>query len=421
MELSVEELFSAYFDCRSTKRWSLGAVAFEVDYERNLLSLYDDLERGTWKPGKSSCFIVTEPVPREIFAAPFRDRIVHHLLINRLNPFFESYFIRDSFACRKGKGVFAAIRRLEHFVRSGSANGSKECWVLKIDIKGFFMSVNRALLCEKLERFIDFRVAPAASPGAAGQPLCIDAQEAVFLKSLVRKIVLSDPTENCVVRSGREMWKLLPRDKSLFTCKKGCGLPIGNLTSQVFANFYLSEFDHFVKHTLRIKRYVRYVDDCVIVHEDGRFLRMLVPVLKKFLADNLELTLHPKKIYLQDARHGVEFLGAFIKPSHTTSGRRIKGNFSRKLLKYERLASDHKPTGEELSAILSSVNSYLGIMRHFATKRFRVGQLVRHFSDRLKQHFSFKGDGLKIEKKKSSCPAGQRPDVRGRDRSDELL
>lgn len=381
--LSFEEVLCAYFDCRRTKRWSLGALEFEVDYEHNLFTFYDDLIHGNWKPGKSSCFIVTQPVIREIFAAPFRDRIVHHLLINRLNPYFEPYFIRDSYACRKEKGIFAAISRLEHFIRSCSQNGTKETFILKIDIKGFFMSINRSLLCEKLEAFIDSKL-PCAE----------------FEKSLVRKIVLSDPTENCIRRSPAHLWKNLPPDKSLFTCRKGCGLPIGNLTSQVFANFYLSEFDHFVKHTLHVRRYVRYVDDCVIVHEDKRYLKMILPVLQKFLKENLELTLHPKKIYLQEAKHGVEFLGAFIKPSHTVSGRRIKRNFVRKLQVYEKIADDHRPTKEEKTAILSSVNSYLGIMRHFSTYKFRTKQLIRYFRKKLKNHFSMKAEGLKIERKK---------------------
>ena len=350
-DFPFEELLVAYFDCREHKRNSFGALEFEVDYEQNLLNLYEDLKSGKWLPGKSSCFIVKKPVIREIFAAPFRDRIVHHLLINRLSSYFEKYFIRDSFACRKEKGIFAAVSRLERFIRSESENGKKECFVLKVDIKGFFMSINRALLCEKLEKFIDCKILSDND-----DKIILDKE---FIKSLVRKIVLADPTKNCIRRSPLSFWDSLPSDKSLFTCKKGCGLPIGNLTSQVFANFYLSEFDHFIKHTLRIKKYVRYVDDCVIVHEEKDYLKMLVPELRKFLSEKLYLTLHPKKIYLQKASHGVEFLGAFIKPSHTVIGRRTKGNFVKKLQVYEKMAEDHKPTKEEKDAILSSVNSAL--------------------------------------------------------------
>jgi len=286
----------------------------------------------------------------------------------------------------KKKGIFAAISKLEHFIRSESKNGAESCFILKLDIKGFFMSIPRQKLCKKLEDFID-------------EKIVVLRHDNEFLKSLVRKIVLTDPTQNCIRRSPAYLWKQLPFDKSLFTCKKGCGLPIGNLTSQVFANFYLTEFDHFIKHTLQVKNYVRYVDDFVIVHKDEKYLKMLIPEIRKFLEKNLELKLHPNKIYLQKACHGVEFLGSFIKPSHTVSGRRIKRNFVSKLQTYENLAESHKPTGEEKNAILSSVNSYLGIFRHYKSYKFRTTQLIRHFKNKLKKHFSLKSEALKIERR----------------------
>ena len=152
--LTVEEVFEAYYECRKTKRYSYGALSFEANYEENLVELYSELKNQTWKPGKSTCFIVNQPVKREIFAAPFRDRIVHHILIRRLNPYFEKYFINDSYACREDKGTHAAIERAAHFVRSVSKNNTQSAYVLKLDIKGFFMNINQKLLYEKLETFI---------------------------------------------------------------------------------------------------------------------------------------------------------------------------------------------------------------------------------------------------------------------------
>ena len=152
--LTVEEVFEAYYECRKTKRYSYGALSFEANYEENLVELYSELKNQTWKPGKSTCFIVNQPVKREVFAAPFKDRIVHHILIRRLNPYFEKYFINDSYACREGKGTHAAIERAAHFVRSVSKNNTQSAYVLKLDIKGFFMSINQKLLYEKLETFI---------------------------------------------------------------------------------------------------------------------------------------------------------------------------------------------------------------------------------------------------------------------------
>lgn len=387
MELTIEEVFNAYFDCRKTKRYSSSALSFESNYEENLVHLYKDLKNRTWKCGKSTCFIVTKPVRREIFAAPFCDRIVHHILINRINPCFEKYFIRDSFACRKKKGTFYAIKRLEHFIKSETSNGKTQAYVLKLDIKGFFMNIDKKLLYAKFSSFLNEKYLPL-----------VQDNDISFEKYLLKEIIFNDPSKNCVRRSPLCEWNKLPLDKSLFTAKENCGLPIGNLTSQIFANFYLSEFDHFAKHTLGLKCYVRYVDDFVIVHKDKRFLRKLIPVFRKFLKDELHLCLHPKKIYLQPCSNGVQFLGTFIKPSHTVCSRRVKNNFAESLKNYARLAENHRPTKKEREHFLSSVNSYLGIMRHYKTYKFRVVQILMYCKKYWSKFFTFKKPALKMEK-----------------------
>lgn len=376
MELSIEEVFEAYYECRKAKRYSKSALQFEMNYEENLIRLYEQLKDRTWQPGKSQCFIVIKPVRREIFASPFRDRIVHHLLIRRLNPAFERYFIRDSYACRTGKGTHAAIRKVEHNIKSVSNNGHKEAYILKLDIKGFFMSIDRVLLWEKLEAFIDTHY-KSESVGSAD-----------FEKYLAKSIIFNDPAKDCIFKSRKEEWDFLPNDKSMFTAKQNCALPIGNLTSQVFANFFLSAFDHYIKHTLACKRYVRYVDDCVFVSSNKDELKTLIILSKRFLKDELHLTLHPKKIYLQSALHGVQFLGTFIKPLYTVSGRRIKNNFVQVIKKYAGLAEAHKPSTDEKRKCLASVNSYLGILAHYKTYSFRKEQIIRYFESRLKAHFS---------------------------------
>ncbi|MBQ9207296.1 MAG: hypothetical protein IJ158_11380 [Treponema sp.] len=410
--ISIEKLFELYFECRKTKRRATGALAFEIDYEENLLELCDELNQRTWKPGACNCFIVEKPVKREIFAAPFKDRIVHHILIDALNPCFERFFIKDSFACRTGKGTLAAIKRLAHFVNSASQNGKKSAYILKLDIKGYFMSINRNLLYEKLERFIESKYRAflyeknetkeqnKAHKGDWIFEIKEIEDKIGFVKYLAKEIVFNDPTKQVNFKSPKSAWNGLPRDKSLFTAKEGCGLPIGNLTSQVFANFFLTEFDHYIKHTLRLKRYVRYVDDFVIVHESKSYLKYLIPKIRAFLKDELALTLHPKKIYLQEAQRGVPFLGAFIKPNLILAGRRVQKNFVQKMQAYERLAHDHKPTKEEKNAILASTNSYLGILRQYKSWKLRVAVLKKHFAEQLSKHFGLKKDALKLEKKK---------------------
>ena len=195
MEITIEEVFNAYYECRKTKRYAKSALEFEVNYEENLIQLYEELKERTWRPGKSQCFIVTKPVRREIFAAPFRDRIVHHILIGRLNASFEKYFIRDSYACRVGKGTHAAIRKVEHNIKSASNNGHKEAYILKLDIKGFFMSIDRCILWQRLEAFID-------SQYKTGSGNSVE-----FEKYLAKTIIFNDPTQHCIFKSKQAEWE----------------------------------------------------------------------------------------------------------------------------------------------------------------------------------------------------------------------
>ncbi|MBR6198703.1 MAG: hypothetical protein IKQ61_00415, partial [Spirochaetales bacterium] len=236
--VSLEDIFEAYYDCRRHKRNKLGAMRFEVDLESNLIRLWHDLRDGTYRISPSTVFIVDKPVKREIFAADFRDRIVHHLLLMYINPLFERHFIYDSYSCRVGKGTHFAVKRVSHFIRSCSRNGDKPCWILKLDISGFFMSIGKRILFDKLMSFIDD---------------FYQNENIEFVKYLVRTILVNDPTAGCLYHSPKEKWGNLAFGKSLFDTDKAHGLPIGNYTSQVFANFYLSELDHFIKHELGIK------------------------------------------------------------------------------------------------------------------------------------------------------------------------
>ena len=389
MELTIEEVFEAYYECRRTKRYSSGALSFESNLEDNLLKLYQELVSRSWSPGRSSCFIVTYPVRREIFAAPFRDRIVHHILIHRLEKSFERYFIRTSFACRKGKGTHAAIARVAHAMRSETDNGKTKAYVLKLDIKGFFMSIDRKLLYDMLCRFIDTRYRPTVPDG-----------DVELEKYLAEKIIFTSCTENCIRKSPESEWYPLPPNKSLFTAQDGCGLPIGNLTSQNFANFYLTPFDHYMKHTLGIKHYIRYVDDCVIVHRNRLFLKLLVPMVRRYLSKNLELTLHPRKLYLQECSHGVQFLGCCIKPTHVVVTRRVRRNFVNSLARYSRLAFDRMPEKEEQDSFLSSTNSYLGILAWYKTWRFRTEQLKRYMAAHWARYFDVRHSARKVERRR---------------------
>lgn len=365
VKISLLELFEAYFICRKNKRNTANALAFEVDYEKNLIGLWREINTGTYKPKRSIAFILDKPVKREIFAADFRDRIVHHLIIKKINPLFEKQFINDNYACRVGKGTHFGILRADRFIRRCSSNYTRDCYILKLDIKDFFMQINRNLLNERLSNFIEQKY---------------KAEDKYKIIALCRKIIFNDPIQNCVKKSSQKKWAGLPESKSLFYSSEDFGLPIGNLTSQVFANFYMDLFDHFIKHKLKIKYYGRYVDDFIIVHQNKEYLKNLVPDIRDFLRNELYLTLHPKKIYLQHYTKGVRYLGAIIKPNRIYIANRTKGNFYESIEKHNQIASDHKPMREELGKFQSSMNSYLGIMKHYKTFKLRKQMIIRYVS-----------------------------------------
>jgi len=364
-KIALQELFEAYFSCRANKRNTANAIAFEVDYESNLVKLCEEINNGAYQVGRSIAFIVNKPVTREIFAADFRDRVVHHLIINKLNPLFEKQFINDSYSCRTGKGTHFGIQRIDKFIRQCSANYTQDCYILKLDLQGFFMSINKQILFKKLTEFINTKYNEPDKP---------------LLIGLCCKTIFNDPTKNCIIKGKRSNWDDLPNNKSLFHSPPNCGLPIGNLTSQVFANFYMDTFDHYIKHDLGIRYYGRYVDDFVIVHQSKEYLKELMQKLTSFLHSTLQATIHPKKIYLQHYSKGVKFLGTVILPNRIYIANRTKGNFYNAIEKQNQIARNHKPTKEEQQAFQSSMNSYLGIMKHYKTYKLRKQMLFKNLS-----------------------------------------
>ncbi len=359
----LAELFEAYYRCRAKKRNTLNAIAFEVDLETNLVQLWHELNTRSYSPGRSVAFVIDKPVKREIFAADFRDRVVHHLIINKLTPSFEAEFIHDSYASRPGRGTLFGVRRLQRFIRACSSNYSCDAYVLRLDISAFFMNINVEILFTKLKSFIE------AKYHEPDRDLLID---------LCRVVVLNDVTKCAAIKGDRSDWDGLPAAKSLFGTPAGCGLPIGNLTSQVFANFYLNELDHFIKHQLGVRYYGRYVDDLVLVDRDRSRLAALIPVLTSYLRAELGLQLHPRKTELQHYSKGVRFLGAVIKPGRVYVGKRTKGNFHNSIITHNAAAVGRVPSRAEQQAFLASMNSYLGLLRHYDTRRLRYSILAKY-------------------------------------------
>lgn len=317
----ITDIFQAYYDARKNKRNSNSALAFEIEYEKNLVELCDEISNREYNPAPHSAFIIEKPVKREVFASCFRDRVVHHLIFNYINPIFDPTFINDSYSCRVGRGTLYGIKRVNYFIKSSSNNYKTDTYILKLDIQGYFMSINKLLLFEIIKKQLIKKQ----------HKLNCSLDLILFL---VEKVIFRDPTIDCIVKSQRQAWQGLPRSKSLFFSGDGKGLPIGNLTSQLFANIYLNELDQYIKRDLKVKYYGRYVDDMVLVGNDKSELLALIAKISDYLAQNLALNLHPKKIYLQHHNKGVNFLGVYIKPYRMLPGKRLKRNFYNKVGEY---------------------------------------------------------------------------------------
>ncbi|NDV93402.1 hypothetical protein D0T84_00520 [Dysgonomonas sp. 521] len=364
----LTDLFMAYFDARKNKRNTINQVRFEIDYEKNVLALYRDITGRTYKVSPGICFIIDEPVKREIFAADFRDRVIHHLLFNYINPVFDKVFIDDSYSCRKGKGTLYGIRRIESFIRECSGNYMRDCYILKLDIRGYFMNIDKNILHMQLFSMLHKAGENGDTPFGADQEL---------IMYLIKAILDDNPVDNCRIKGRKSDWNGLPPSKSLFNSLAGSGLPIGNLTSQLFSNVYLHPLDCFVKETLGFRYYGRYVDDLAIIHTDKELLKQAIIQIRDFLSENLNLELHPHKIYLQHYTKGVNFLGATLKPHRSYIANRTKKKFRQCVNDWNRrLSSRNEPDRCELEKMRASVNSYLGIMVHHRTYNIRKKMLL---------------------------------------------
>ena len=274
-------------------------MAFEVNLEQNLIQLHHDLMSGNYRPGRSICFVVTRPKAREVWAAAFRDRVVHHLLYNHVAPRFYASFIADSCACIPGRGTLYAAKRLESKIRSATENWSKPVFYLKCDLANFFVAIDKQVLRRQLAARIT-------------EPWWL---------ALAEQILMHDPRENFETRSPLHLFGRVPQHKRLTAQPAHLGLPIGNLSSQFFANVYLDALDQFAKHQLRAKHYVRYVDDFILLHESPQQLNAWLAQIEVFLS-TLGARLNPTKTILQPVDRGVDFVGHVIKPWRRTTRKR---------------------------------------------------------------------------------------------------
>lgn len=354
-EQLLKDLYKAYYEARKHKRNKPYQKRFECRLEQNIASLCDDLWIRTYKPLPSQCFIITDPKKREVFAASFRDRIVHHLYFDYVHEMFERTFIQDSYSCIKNRGTHYGINRLEMHIRQESQNFSVPCYVLKLDIRGYFMHINRQKLLEivfdTLDRMSNHHVSKN------GRTKWCEIVDFNFVRYLTKELVLLNPVVGCKIVGDFSDWCDLPADKSLFKSPEGCGLPIGNLTSQLFSNVYMNVFDQYIKRELKCRHYGRYVDDSYIVSSDIDFLHSIIPKVRSFLELRLGLSIHDGKLIINDIMKGVTFLGAFLKPRRKYI---CNGSLRRMRIKINVLCKNRNP-----NYLMSSMNSYFGVLGHY--------------------------------------------------------
>ncbi|WP_292253737.1 RNA-directed DNA polymerase [Burkholderia sp.] len=317
-------------------------MAFEVDLERNLRSLYDELTDGSYRPGRSICFVITRPKPREVWAAEFRDRVVHHLLYNRIGPRFERSFITDSCACIKGRGTLYAAERLEAKIRSITKNWSRPAHYLKCDLANFFVSIDKHIL-------LDLLLAKIPEP---------------FWRSLTETVLMHNTRDDYEYHGDPAMMDLVPPHKRLLEQAPHLGLPIGNLSSQFFANVYLDVLDQREKHVLGARHYIRYVDDFVFLHESPARLNEILADVTAFLPERLGVRINPRKTILQPIDRGVDFVGQVIKPWRRETRKRTRNEALRRV------------AATPAADLMQVANSYFGLLRQATASHHDRAQLA---------------------------------------------
>jgi retron-type reverse transcriptase len=309
--ITVEKLLKAWQEFLRDKKDRKDVILFQAKLMDNIFDLHNDLKNKTYIHGGYIAFNISDPKPRIIHKATVRDRLLHHLIYQELYEYFDSKFIHDSYSCRLEKGTHKAINRFRDFHRKVSKNNTKTCFVLKCDIRKFFANIDHEILKEILSK-------------------CLFDTDILWLFS---QVIDSFNSKNSIYAIA-EMRR---------------GLPLGNLTSQLLVNIFMNEFDQFIKRELKVKYYIRYADDFVILFDNKKYLENLLPKISDFLERELKLKLHPDKVYIKTIVSGVDFLGWVSFPYH----RVLRTSTKRRILK--NIKENPK---------IEMIQSYLGMLKH---------------------------------------------------------
>ena len=366
------DLYIAYYDAARHKHKMAYVVKFERNLRANLEELCDDLINRRYQAQPSKCFVIDYPKKREVFAAMFRDRIVHHLYFRYTHQMYERTFIADSYSCIEGRGTHYGVDRLRQHIRQASLNWSQPCYAMNLDIRGYFMHINRAKLLKiatnSLQIMADHKVGMTDDvPIPSGVLLTPatrwrDIRDMDFIMWITEQIVMLDPMDNCIIVGDDSDWEGMDRAKCMRYAEKGLALPIGNLTSQLFSNVYMNPFDQWLKRIIHCRYYGRYVDDSVMVDACHEWLLEQVPKIREFLADELGLQLHMGKLHVREVNQGIEFLGAFVKPYRDYISNKTLARIEQNIKAIDLRDAQHAE---------ASINSYMGVLSHSASYNIR--------------------------------------------------
>jgi retron-type reverse transcriptase len=328
--VSFEKLLMAAQKAQKGKRFKRSTALFNLNLEKELLCLQRELTSKTYSHGLYTDFVIHDPKQRLISAAPYRDRVVHHALCNVIEPIFDPTFIHDSYACRKGKGTHKAVDRYTSFAR-------KSTYVLKCDISKYFQSIDHEVLMSIV----------------AGKIRCADTQW------LIEEIICS--------RIDKSQITYFPGDDLFTPSTRERGIPIGNLSSQFFSNLYLDGMDHFIKETLNCHRYVRYVDNFVVLDDSKQRLREIKKEIEDYLV-GLRLKLNPRKSRIHRVKDGIRFLGYRVFPTHRLLD---KGNALRMRRRMKQMAAEYENGNISLDKVRQRIQSWIGHAAHADTWKIR--------------------------------------------------
>ena len=321
---------------------------FEVNLMENLVRLRDALWDYSYCPSRGAVHMVKKPVKREIFAAPFVDRIIHHWIVMQISEWWEKRLNHNSCSCRLGKGTSYGIKLLDKRIRQVSKNFARDCYVVKLDITGYFMHIRRDILFK--------RVKWGLRQQFHGQH---DDRRYKILLHAIWAVIFDNPVKGVIFQGNYEDWRDLPLNKSLFAAPPMCGLVIGNLTSQFFSNIYLDVLDRYITIDLGYKHYVRYVDDfCIVITpEQLGEMETVIRQIDVFL-NGLGLYLNSKKTKRLADWQGVPFLGYVVKKGAVLPGKRIVKNFREAIVKVQMGLKDP-----------DTITTYLGMMIHYNSNK----------------------------------------------------